>query len=81
MLDPGYVPVLAAFAAAFLILGAFMLVRRQQFAKRSLEARPGASEKSRERAVRTTVLTGIGFLVLGAAGVVILVLNAVLPAA
>ena len=80
MFDPSFVPGFALFSAAFLIFGAFMLVRRQQFAQRSLEARPGASEKSRERAVRTTVITGILFLVLGVIGVVLLVLTLVFPA-
>jgi hypothetical protein len=80
MFDPDFVPWLGASTAVFLILGAFMLVRRHQFAQRSLQARPGASEKSRARAVRTTVLTGIGFLILGAVGVVLLVLTLVFPA-
>lgn len=75
MLDPSFVPGLAAFTAVFLIFGSFLLVRRRQFAERSLQARPGASEKSRARAVRTTVITGIGFIVLGAIGVVLLVLT------
>ena len=75
MLDPSAVPGLAIFTAAFLIFGSFVLVRRRQFAERSLQARPGASEASRRRVVRTTVITAIGFLVLGAVGLVLLVLT------
>ena len=74
MFDPSSVPVFAIFAAGFLIFGSFAIVRRQQFAERGLQARPGASEASRRRAVRNTVIVGIGFLVLGAISVVVLVL-------
>lgn len=77
MFDSSQLLPIALLTGFCLLFGLFALIRRRQLAEWTVNQRRGGArdEAAVRRATRTNLIASIGFLVLGAVGVTLLVLQ------